>query len=90
MEKLTAKLEELNQEIIQRIIDLISTKGVKSEHTNDFVLKIQDEEQMHNIEGGRWLTEITPTGLIDNSGYSYRHDSISTEDLCLALDSLID
>jgi len=88
MEKLTEKLEELNQAIVQRIIDLIATKGLKSEHTGDFVLIIQDEEQMHNIEGGRWLIEITPTGLIDNEGYSYGHDSISIENLCLAIDSI--
>ena len=88
MEKLTEKLEELNQAIVQRIIDLMETKGVKSAHRSEIVLSIQDDEQMHNLEGSRWLTEITPTELIDNNGYSYGHDSISTENLCSVIDSI--
>ena len=88
MEKLTEKLETLNQEIVQRIIELIEAKGVTSKHRNDKVLAIQDEEQMYNIERGRWLTEITPSELIDNCGYSCGHDSVSLEELCLAIDSI--
>jgi len=91
MEKLTEKLEEFNQAIIQRIIDLIATKGVKSEHTGDFVLRIQDEEQMYNIDGypsGSYITEITPSGLVSNYGHTYGHDSISIENLCLVIDSI--
>jgi len=88
MEKLTEKLETFNQEIVQRIIDLMETKGAPQD--GRMVLPIQYEEQMYNIEGGRWLVGITPTNLIDNGGYSYSHDAISLENLCLAIDSIVE
>jgi hypothetical protein len=88
MEKLTKKLEILNQEIIQRIIDLIETKGVKSKHTSNMVLSIQDEEQMHNLEGGRYLVELNSEVLIDNQGYQYHLESLEIKELCEVVDSI--
>jgi hypothetical protein len=90
MEKLTEKLEELNQAIVQRIIDLISTKGLKSEHNNSIVLKVQDEENMYNLENGNWLVELNEVMLIDNNGYQYHLSSLSLEKLCGVIDSIAD
>lgn len=88
MEKLTKKLETLNQEIVQQIIELIEMKGVKSKHSSDMVLSIQDEEQMHNIEGGRYLVELNSKVLIDNEGYRYNLEVLEIDKLCEVVDSI--
>jgi len=89
MEKLTKKIEELDVLILARINELIEIKGIPSEHVNKSVLKVSDEHA-YNIEGGRWLTEIFADGLIDNCGYTYSLDEISKEELCLALDDILE
>lgn len=88
MKNLTKKLETLNQEMVQQIIELIRIKGVKSKHTSDIVLSIQDEEQMHNLEGGRWLVELNSEVLIDNRGYQYNLEVLDIDKLCEVVDSI--
>jgi len=88
MEKLTEKLEALNQEMIQRILFLLEEKGVESKFSTKKVLSIKDEQQMHNIEYGRWLVEITADELIDNEGYEYSLHNLGFEELCKVVDSL--
>lgn len=88
MKKLTNKLETLNQEIVQQIIELIRIKGVKSKHSSDIVLSIQDEEQMHNLEGGRYLVELNSKVLIDNQGYQYNLEVLEIDKLCEVVDSI--
>jgi hypothetical protein len=43
-----------------------------------------------NLDGGRYLDEITADGLIDNSGYSYGWDVLNTEELCDLADEFLD
>lgn len=88
MEKLTKKLETLNQEIVQQIIELIEMKGVKSKHTSDIVLSIQDEEKMYNLDGGRYLVELNSKVLIDNQGYQYNLEVLEIDKLCEVVDSI--
>jgi hypothetical protein len=90
MEKLTSKLEEFNQTVVNRIEELMETKGVKSQHSSKNVLCVASEDTMFNLEGGRWLVEITPTALIDNGGYEYGFDSLSLENLCIVIDEIAD
>lgn len=89
MKKLEDTLEILIQEIGRRIAELIKAKGEESKHGSDIVLKIKDEEQMYNLEGGRWLVEITENKLIDNEGYSYDLCVLRIGELCGVLDSFI-
>lgn len=79
MEKLVDKLEEFKAEISQRIKFLLQTKGIESQFSTDKVLQITDEEQMLNLEDGRYLVEISENCLIDNCGYRYSHDIIGLE-----------
>ena len=83
------KHKELEREISNRIIALIAEKGVesKSRGSSCRVLRIPDEQQF-NIEGGRFVTEITDTELIDNCGYSYFHSTLELEQLCEIIDNL--
>lgn len=88
MKKLEDTLEILIQEIGKRIVELIKTKGEESDHLGDIVLKIKDEDKMYNLEGGRWLVEISENKLIDNQGYSYDLCVLRLEELCDVIDSL--
>ncbi len=88
MKTKTQKYQELEKEVAVKIEKLIKKKGVESEHITDLVLKIQDD-QMFNLEGGRYLTEITSKILIDNNGYSYNHSCLTLEQLCEIADSFL-
>lgn len=91
MEKLGAKLETFNQEVKDTIETLLETKGVPSRFTNSrLVLVIHNDEAMFNLEGRRYLVEISEDELIDNEGYEYSFDSLELETLCIAVDSVID
>lgn len=91
MEKLGAKLEVFNQEVKETIEKLLETKGVESKFTSSrLVLVIHDEEKMFNLGSSGWLVEISEDGLFDNEGYEYNFDCLKLEDLCIAVDSVID
>jgi flagellar motor protein MotB len=91
MEKLGAKLETFNQKVKDTIETLLETKGVQSRFTNSrLVIMIHDDEAMFNLGSNGWLVEISEDGLFDNSGYEYSFDSLKLEDLCIAIDSVID
>jgi len=91
MEKLEAKLETFNQEVKDTIEKLLETKGVQSRFTNSrLVLVIHNKDAMFNLGSNGWLVEISEDGLFDNSGYEYNFDCLKLEDLCIAIDSVID
>jgi hypothetical protein len=91
MEKLGAKLEEFNQKVRDAIETLLETKGVGSRFTNSrLVLVIHNKDAMFNLGSSGWLVEISEDGLFDNSGYEYNFDCLKLEDLCIAIDSVID
>lgn len=91
MEKLGAKLKKFNQAVKDTIQELLETKGVPSRFTNSrLVLVIHEDDAMFNLGSSNWLVEISEDELFDNEGYSYSFDSLNLEDLCIAIDSVID
>lgn len=91
MEKLGAKLETFNQKVRDAIETLLETKGVQSRFTNSrLVLVIHNKDAMFNLGSSGWLVEISEDGLFDNEGYEYNFDCLKLEDLCIAIDSVID
>jgi hypothetical protein len=91
MEKLGKKLEKLNQKVKDTIETLLETKGVPSKFTNSrLVLRVNDDSVMFNLGSGNWLVEISKDGLFDNEGHEYNFDCLKLEDLCTAIDSVID
>lgn len=86
MKSLKDKYKGLETAVRIRIASKIKSKGTESEHRSERVLKVKDDQQF-NIEGGRYLTEITATELIDNDGYAYNHSAIELEKLCEAVDN---
>jgi len=87
METLSQKLRKLEIAVSVRIRAKIIDKGVESSHRSHKVLKVRDNQQF-NLEGGRYLTEITDTRLIDNEGYEYFHSALELDKLCEAVDSI--
>ena len=85
------KLSQLMNEGIKEIQSLIQTSSDFSDHVSTTqCLKIIDDEFMLNLEGGRYLTEITSEELIDNSGYQYNYSVLETEQLLKLFDYLIE
>lgn len=81
------KVKKVEQEAHARLRYLVNKRGKESVHSNELCLKVKDE-QMFNLDDGRWLVEITADRLIDNSGYRYSLDNISLEQLCEILDNV--
>lgn len=84
--KFQNKHKKLTLEVMEEIERLIEKKGKESEHQNCMVLKVKDGQEF-NLEGGRYLQEITRDRLIDNCGYEYHHSALSLEQLCEIVDS---
>ena len=87
MEKQFAlQLETLKSDIIARFQELIPFYGTESRHSSDNVLKIDKDNLMFNLEGGRYLTEIAVTYISDNLGYRYEFELLTIEELCEVAD----
>ena len=84
------QLEDLFNSAVLDVVTLISRKGEESDHTSDKCLKIKDDELMYNLDGGRYLTEVHRTNLVDNSGYMYSFSALETEKFMEVADHLIE
>jgi len=84
---LTEKYEAFWNDIILKLEELIDQKGVESEHSNSRVLKLENEELMYNLGDSHYVTEISKTALVSESGYTYGHCAIDIEQLCEIIDS---
>lgn len=82
------KYLNLKQEVASEIASLIRQHGEDSKHRGKRVLKVKDGQQF-NLDGGRYLTEVGSTELIDNLGYSYNYDVLDLDQLCEIVDSFL-
>jgi hypothetical protein len=89
MGTLLKKHKALRQEVASQIAFLIHNYGQESNHQNEKVLHIKDDQQF-NLDGGRYLTEVSTTELIDNCGYTYHYDVLTLEQLCEIADSFLE
>lgn len=87
MKTFVQKHKELEEKLNQRISVLIDRKGIESKHRNCLVLKVKSDDLQFNLEGGRYLTEISEDRLIDNEGYDYNFSCLTLEQLCELVDS---
>jgi len=90
MRNLTNKLIAIVIEAIAELQNLIDIHGVESKYSNTKVLKIEADDFMFNLDGGRYLTEISKGTLIDNQGYVCGHDVLPITDLISLIDHLIE
>ena len=83
----------LHREIIEQAINMVRTlidsKGEESDHNGQKCLKVTKDDHKHNLESGRYLTEINADSLVDNEGYSYNFYVLDTEDFLSVIDYLI-
>lgn len=81
----------LEQELQEEITKLIDKKG-KASKTRTWqsgsVLKVKSDQQF-NLDGGRYLVEISKSELVDNSGYGYHFSCLTLEQLCEIVDSFL-
>lgn len=84
--KFQNKHKKLTEEVYEEINNLVSKKGKQSKFRNELALKVKPDQQF-NLEGGRYLAEITNDRLLDNHGYEYHFSVLSLEQLCEILDS---
>ncbi len=85
--RLQDKHSQLFDECVKKINQLIDTKGVSSKFQSKAVLQVPDE-QMFNLDGGRYLIEIDGKELIDNNGYTYNLFVLTLEQLCEVVDAI--
>jgi len=89
MEKLTEKLDNLNELISKRIENLLKIKGVESKFSSRKVIFVEDENVMYNLGYSNWVVEVSNDCLTDNEGKDYNLSLFTTEQICKLLDSLI-
>ena len=77
----TEQLQELRERVEQSISKNVAEKGVASKFMSKMAIKV-DGELCHNLDGSRWLVEVTQNELIDNQGYQYQYDVLGLDDLC--------
>ena len=81
------QLQELTERVQQSISKNVAEKGTTSEFMSKMAVKV-DGEYCYNLDGNRWLVEVTQNELIDNQGYHYSFDVLDLDELCSIADYL--
>lgn len=81
------QLQEFTERVEQSISKNVAEKGVASEFMSKMALKV-DGELCYNLDGNRWLVEVTQNELIDNQGYQYQFNVLDLDELCNIADYL--
>jgi hypothetical protein len=90
METFQEQLENLLEEAKHALYNAIDEKGLTSDFSSSKCLKIQDDDLMFNIEGGRYVIEVNENmELVDNSGYVYSLYCLTQEQQLQIIDHLI-
>jgi hypothetical protein len=83
------KLNNFTKDVIAKLVKKATKSKKPSKHLcNTSAIEVPIAVGF-NLDGGRYLDEITPTQLVDNSGYTYQFHVLTTEQLCEVLDALI-
>ena len=89
MKTFKKQLDDLMKQAIEKLRETIDSKGIESRHSGNKCLKVTKGNHQHNLDGGRYLTEINSECLVDNSGYEYNFYVLGTEDFLSTIDYLI-
>jgi len=69
---------------------LIDENKIKSKFSNLYCLPVKTKEFQFNLPSGRYLVEVSKTGLIDDGGYECNYHCLDFYDLVCLFDYLID
>jgi len=81
MKTFETQLGELYEKACIRIHKKIKKSPIISNHIGHEQVIIVDDDRAFNLEGGRWLEEVSETELIDNYGYTYNYSVLDYDDL---------
>ena len=90
MKKYSEKLDKLVDEALTTLQELIIKHGVKSEYKTNKCLCITEEKYKFYLEGGRYLSELHYSEIVDDSGYSYDYSVLPISDLLELVDYLVE
>ena len=83
------KLNNFTKEVVAKLVNKATKSKKPSKHQcNTTAIEVPIAVGF-NLDGGRYLDEITPNELVDNRGYSYQFSVLNTEQLCEVLDALM-
>ncbi len=84
----TQQASEFEQRIIDKIKKKVLRSKIESKHISGKAIIVSDECSF-NLDGGRWLEEVTENGLIDNSGYHYNFEVLERSQLFELADEIL-
>ena len=90
MKKYSEKLDKLVDEALTTLQELIIKHGISSEHMNCECLRITEEKYNFNLDGGRYLSELHYSRMLDDGGYAYNYSVLPTSDLLELVDYLVE
>lgn len=82
------RIEGLVEDLEYRLSTLVLNHGTKSKFNNFKSIKIEDEDFQFNIEGSKYLCEVTQFHFISNEGLLFDFNSISLHELAKLADYL--
>ncbi len=77
--KNVVKLEELIKKMKLEIGRRVRWQGDESRFSNVQVITIYNDDFNFNLDGGRWLLEVSEEHLYDNCGYQYSFDTLPAD-----------
>lgn len=84
----TEQLEALRLRAEQSIEKAIKERGVESKWMHETVIPITENEFNFNMDGDRYLAEISYDKLIDSSGYDYEWGMLAEFEICRLADHI--
>jgi len=77
----TGQLSIIIDEAKAKLSDLVRLHGEEFKFRNEKVIRLKwdDDSVAFNLEGGRYLQEISVNELIDNRGYGYSANAMDVE-----------
>jgi hypothetical protein len=87
MNKFESKAVGLHEEITSSLSELVSIFGVKSEFSDERILKIDDDDMKLQIhKSSMYLVELNSESYFDNSGEEYSFSTIGIVELSMLVD----
>ena len=87
----SGQLTNLMDEAKAKLSDLVRLHGIDSKFRNENVIQLKnvDDKVAFDLEGSRYLKEISVNELIDNEGYGYSANAMDVEEFLEVVDHFV-